>query len=124
MKRTLLNTIVVVGLVVLFFASVSIAQNIAYSTTSMKKLAASGLVFTGKCFLSGLNLIADGTHDVTVTLYDSATGATGGIVSGPFVLFGGFKSDRLTWPVPLLFKNGIYVVYLGAGGNATIEYAR
>ena len=126
MKRNLIVMIVLMAVLALFVVTSS-AQNpgIKYSLSTSKKITKTGMVVATSCALTAINLYTDGTHDATITLYDSATATTaGGVTTGPFVLFGGLKSDRITWPVPLVFKNGIYAVFSGTGDNATIEWAR
>ena len=128
MKKPLIVFIALLASVGAFSLSAVYGQNMGYTTTAKTNLAASGSVFVGKCYLSAINMFTDGnataTHNLNVTLYDSATGATGGIVAGPFKLFSGLYSDHMTWTAPLLFKNGIYAVLSGTGGTAIIEYAR
>ena len=84
----------------------------------------SGAVVTEDCYFHGIVATTDGSHDVTVTPYNSDTNT-----AGTEILPTGFKIPAtnnyggLFVPHPVRCKNGIYVLLSGSGGSFCVYYS-
>lgn len=81
-----------------------------------KKLATSGIAFTGHCLFAGMLIGTDGANDPTITVYDG-TDNTGTEVfpSNAYdASFLGLNSE--VFPIPIECRTGIYVEITIGGG--------
>ena len=80
-----------------------------------------GTIATGKAILAGLQIITNGTNDVTVIVYDN-TSAAGTEVFKQTVTG---TDDSIPYTLPdggIRCKNGIYVDVSGTGGQYIVFY--
>jgi len=88
---------------------------------STDRLAASALISTGKSALFGVFIETDGSHDVTLTVYDNTTNS-GKIIRKITVpganFYGGWE-----FPYGLRANKGLYCVLAGAGGYYWVTFA-
>lgn len=92
------------------------------ASSGTKELTASGQAVTGGCWITGLQIVTDGTNAATVTLYDG-TGTSGKKI-GTFWLPGALYGDRYQWTFPRRCESGIYLSLSGTGASAIIEYRK
>lgn len=95
-------------------------QPVEYRTQSAE-LAASGIALAGENVFCGLLVKTDGTNNVTITVYDNASAASGDkLLPSAFVV----KGTALLWGIELdkgiLADNGIYVEITCAGTCSVI----
>lgn len=85
-------------------------------------ITASGQAVTGACWITGLQVLTNGTNDATITLYDGT--GTGGNTIGTYYVPGALYGDRKVWTFPRRAAGGIYVTVTGTGASAVIEYRK
>lgn len=94
----------------------------AVAETSYEK-DTSQVITNDSVYITAAQIITDGTNDATLTLYDSAIGAEGGVVWTGTVA-GASDFGGRNWVYPVKFKNGIYAVVSGTGASYIVEYAK
>lgn len=78
---------------------------------------ASGLVAAHPLQLTALEIITDGTHDVTVTAYDNDEAAASGTVLFQGTLKGPANFGGAEWEKPVIATKGLYIAMSGTGGK-------
>jgi hypothetical protein len=102
-----------------------IMSSMAFAFTSSittGKMTSSRVAITGPGYLMAINIITDGTNNVTVTLYDG-TDSSGTQIWNQTVTGEKYVGGWL-WNFPLKFETGIYMTISGTNGYAYIEYNR
>ncbi len=95
------------------------------SSKSSGHLAATKLIYSGPCFLTGVQVYSNGTNAATVTVYDASTAETIGKVMFKAIATGGATSnsfETMAWTFPVECENGIYVVLAGTTPGFVVEY--
>jgi len=110
-KKTILLT-------VLLFASYAHADYSFQAISSTK--TADAVISDSSCFFKGMLVQPDGTNDVTITLYDNASAASGSKVIATMTFAGDGGPQALTIPVRIKCTNGIYADITTSG---TVEYS-
>jgi hypothetical protein len=100
------------------------AQTFAFEAAMVSgAITSSSQACSGKCYLSGLTVYTDGTHDATVVVYDGTS--TGGKEITRMKVFGGLFVDKLPpFAYPIFCNDGIYVSISGTDAGAIIEYMK
>ena len=81
----------------------------------------SSLIYTGKCLLTGIKIVTNGTNDATVEIYDN-TEASGTKVD-KFVVSGDENyGGAIYGKSPIMMSTGIYVTLSGTGANFFVFY--
>ncbi len=94
-----------------------------FSTVTSKKTA-SGIVYTGECYLCGMHIGTDATNDPTITIYDGTDNTGTEIVptaayEADYKGLNGFETSY-----PILCSTGIYVEITCAGTVTVITKYR
>ena len=98
------------------------------SAKSSGHLTANTIVYSGKCFLTGVQLFADATNAATLVVYDSGTASTSrkilfkGIANAEGGGGTGSSYETKDWTYPIEADLGIYVVVSGTGCGFVAEY--
>lgn len=82
---------------------------------------AATVLCTGKCILSGVVAISDGTNTATVTVYDNASTASGTVlaqVTSP----AGQGTNSISFVTPIRADNGLVIAVTGTGTPNGILY--
>ena len=80
------------------------------------------LIYSNRCYITGVLIITDGTNDARVIIYDN-TSATG-TVRWEQTVAGADNYGGRDWAFPKRFENGIYVDVNGTGASYIIEYIK
>lgn len=99
----------------------SIAYATTFFLTSSGKITSSQAVTTQRCVFGGILIITDGTNDVTVTIYDHASAASGTAV-WESTITGSDNYGGGILPHPIRCENGIYAALSGDGVETVIIY--
>ena len=91
-----------------------------YPSVGSGEITSSAQVYTGKCFLSSVLVITDGTNAATVIVYDNTSAA--GKKLGEWVVAGATQYGGRNWTFPVRATNGIYCSISGTGASAIVEY--
>jgi hypothetical protein len=91
-----------------------------YPSVGSGELTSSAQVKTGKCFLSAVLVITDGTNAATVILYDNTSAAGKKLWEG--VVAGATQYGGRNWTFPVRVETGIYCSISGTGASAIVEY--
>ena len=83
---------------------------------------ASAVISAEGCVLAGVVVATDGTNDVTVTLYDHATEASGTKLLPTFTVKGADGIGGCCPPFPIRAVNGVYLELSGDGAKANVYY--
>lgn len=92
------------------------------ASTATSAITASGQAVTGTCWITGLQVLTNGTNDATISLYDGT--GTGVNIIGTYYVPGALYGDRVVWTFPRRVTGGIYVTVTGTGASAVIEYRK
>ncbi len=87
------------------------------SVTSGEQTA-SALIITGPCFLSGIQVVAEGA-DAKIVVQDGVTAA--GTVKCEMTIVNANKYGGRNWTAPIKFTTGIYVTLTGADASYFVE---
>jgi hypothetical protein len=105
-----------IATIVLFVASLSMANDIVWPNKSTKTASAS--ITTGPGVFGGIVLATDGTNAVTLTVYDSS--AASGTKLFPTMTITTSATDRIqSIAFPVRYYTGLYVSITCAG---SVEY--
>lgn len=88
---------------------------------SSGELAASAVVSNAPGAVACISVTADGTNTADVTLYDSATAASGTVLAH-VVVPANSKFDMLHLTVPCQVLNGIYASVSGTGAKCVVYF--
>jgi hypothetical protein len=91
------------------------------SALSSGVLTTSGEVIVAPVSLTGLEVLTDGSHGVTVTLYDNISAATGNVLYEA-VCAATPQTQTQFIPIPIQASAGIYMNISGTGGSAIVYY--
>lgn len=91
-----------------------------YPSYSSGEITSTATVKTGRCFLSAVEVITDGTNAATVTIYDNTTNAGKKLWEG--VVPGASQYGGRNWTFPVLASIGLHCVISGTGASAIVEY--
>jgi len=83
---------------------------------------ADAAIAAGKAILAGAHIITNGTADVTLTLYDNASAASGTVIFKQVVTG---TDDSIPYTLPdggVGAKNGIYADIAGTGAEYIVFY--
>lgn len=114
MKRAICVTILVVLL--------AACHALAFDGAAARTMSASGQAVTGACWITGLQVVTNGSNDATITVYDGTS--TSGKMIGTYYVPGALYGDRAVWTFPRRADGGIYVTVSGTGASAVIEYRK
>ncbi len=88
-------------------------------------LTADSLVMVGSGSFYGLGVTTDGVNAVTVSIYDSATAATGKLLFPTFVVPVSPATGTLNINPPVRFENGLYIdITCGGTVHYVVYYSR
>ena len=89
------------------------------------EITASKSICSGPGYLTSLMVYTDGVNDVTVTLYDNASGAIGDILT-IIIVAGTSDYGGRNWSESAFrkFTDGVYAVLSGTGVSAIVETIR
>jgi hypothetical protein len=115
MKKRLILVILVATLLFVFPA-------LAFQgSVSSGEKTSSSAIYAGSAWITGVEVITDGTNDAKLILYDNATAATGKVILEMTVIgsanFGGREPG-----FPPHCYNGIYGAITGTGASFIVEY--
>lgn len=117
MKKNFIVFLVCVA--VLVCSSVFAQDRVTYSS-GIK--TASAVISKYPCLITDLAVYTDGTNNVTITLYDSATTTTSGkTVLAKAVVIGASLAGGNFIPVPIVASEGVSMTLSGTDGS-TIVY--
>jgi hypothetical protein len=80
-------------------------------------LTSSTLLKTGPGLLSGVIVVANGTNEATITIYDNTSAAGTKIFEAQITTP---KATPFPFPIPVNFKIGAYVAISGTGAGAFV----
>ena len=92
-----------------------------YPAISSGEKTSSAVIKAGRCFLSSVLVITDGTNPATIIIYDNATEAAGKKLA-EFLVAGATGYGGRNWTFPIRCDNGIYCSISGTGASAIVEY--
>lgn len=115
MKRLFLFTVLIVAM---FFASKTLAEDIAQSSGVKSADAA---ICTGSAYLVGVTIKTDGTNFVTLTLHDNATAASG-VSRFSAIVPGASYSGNFEFGKSIMFYSGIYADVTGTGAEYSVYF--
>ena len=93
-------------------------------STSSGLKSASAVIMAIPGTLNGLQVIGDGTNAATVTIYDSSTASTSGLVLAKIVVDAGATYEELVIAESgIVANNGIYAVVSGTGAEYIVQFA-
>lgn len=92
----------------------------AISNTSYEQTA-DGVISSAACYLTGVQIITDGTNDAKLILYDNASAATGSVLL-EMTVTGGNNYGGRNWMFPVRCVNGIYADITGTGASYIVEF--
>jgi hypothetical protein len=78
-------------------------------------------IHNGKCYITNIEIITDGTNDAKVILYDNGTGASGTVIR-EITVAGGDNYGGWNWIFPRQCNSGIYGDVTGTGASFIVEY--
>jgi len=84
------------------------------------ELTASSLVYSGVCWITGVQVVTDGVNDAKIIVYD-ATEASGKVIT-EITVTGAYHYGGQVWTFPEVCRNGIYVAVTGTGASYFIRY--
>lgn len=84
------------------------------------KQTADGIIVTGKCVITSIILMTDGTNDASIIIYDSTD--TSGTVIREFSVAGSSDMGGNAINHPIFMTNGIYANVTGTGAFYFIDY--
>jgi len=90
------------------------------AATSSGEQTADALIYTGKCVVTLIKVITDGTNDAKIVVYDNTSGA--GKVVDEVTATGPDNYGGRAMYFPILMEKGIYVDVTGTGASYLIEY--
>jgi hypothetical protein len=109
----------VLFLIFCFTATVFAGQTVDALSSGI--ISSSQSVIARSARLTDLAVYADGTHDVTVILYDNASAASGTVI-GKVIVTGASYNGGLYIPYPVRASKGIYCSISGTGGTAIVFF--
>lgn len=77
-------------------------------------------ISTTRGFITGVEVITDGTNNATVVIYDNT--AASGTVIGEFTVVGGNHFGGRNFIIPVRYTRGLYADVTGTGASYIIEY--
>lgn len=80
-------------------------------------------VYTSTCYLSGVEVITDGTNDAKLIIYDNSSGASGKKLL-EMTVPGSNNYGVRDWSHPVEAVNGLYGDVTGTGASFFIEYIK
>ena len=115
MKKRLIS--VVLAVIILFALPVLAFQG----SQSSGEQTSSAAIYAGSAYITGVEVITDGTNDAKLILYDNATAASGTVVLEMTVAgANNFGGREPTFP-PHCY-NGIYGAITGTDASFIVEY--
>jgi hypothetical protein len=81
----------------------------------------SKVIFAQPCMITCVKLFTNGTNDVTIEIFDDATGEVGN-VKDKWYCVGADKWGGGALPFPLYLNNGAYFKITGSGGSYVAHY--
>lgn len=72
-------------------------------------------------FLTGVQIITDGTNNAKLILYDNASAASGTVLL-EMTIVGANNYGGRNWTFPIVCSNGIYAAVTGTGASYIVEY--
>ena len=109
-----------VVLLILLFAVPCMAEE--YAETS-GELSATGIVYNGECFVTGVQVITNAAASATVILYDALSTDGKVVVELGALIAAQLTNDKVFIP-PIRMNTGIYAVISGASASYIVEYKR
>lgn len=88
-------------------------------------ISASGLIFDVKCKLASLQIITDGTNNVTVDIHDVPSASTSRTDANKAAMWytpGPDYCGGRDWAHPKLLSYGCYVVITGTNGKCILDF--
>lgn len=79
-----------------------------YNVQSSDLQTADAIVFAKPCKLHAVTLIANGTDAGTIVLHDNASAASGTTVAKIALPASAVATNTITFPEPIVCRNGIY----------------
>ena len=109
-------------ILILLIPAMASAFNSSQGSTGSGEQTADATIYTGKCWITGLHIITDGTNNAKVIIYDNT--AASGTVRWEQTVIGGDHYGGRTWTFPKRFDTGITVDVSGTGASYIVEYTR
>ena len=118
-KMKIRSLIILIVLIVLFLIpSLSFSNSPITVSTSGEQTADAAIMESPGVFY-GVIVMPDGSHDVTVSIYDNASAASGTKILPTLTFAGDGGAQAFAAPYPIRCRNGIYVDITTAG---TVAY--
>ena len=89
---------------------------------SSGELSADATIYTGRCALTGVNLISDGTNDPTLILKDGGSSGTVKLELKLDLSVCGIFADHYDFSHPVIFDTDIYADFTGTNATYCVEY--
>lgn len=93
------------------------------SSVSSGKQTADAVIYAGECYLTAVQIATNGADDITLTLADHATDASG-VSKFQMIIPGSDGYGGRNFPFPVHFENGIYADVSGTTPVYFIEYIK
>ena|SRR5208337_1204980 len=121
--RAMKKTLLLIACLLWFPVSSIAAPPACTQAVSSGVISTSSVAVLGPARLTDCSVYTDGVHNVTLTIYDNATSASGNVlaqvtVTGASLVGGCFM------PIPEQVSAGIYVSISGTGGSVLVSYCK
>ena len=90
------------------------------TSVSSGEQTADATIHTGKCYITGVQVITDATNDATLVLKDG--GSSGTVLAEIRCDAAILQTKERSWTFPMMFETSLYADITGTNASYVVEY--